>query len=96
MDLDGMFDVYDFEDEGPVCRDCAARCDVALPVGCTVSWCTHACKRLGDVDADRARALDDRDHAALENVARDVEAESRPSLTELLAERFGRPTRGAA
>jgi hypothetical protein len=93
--FEDLYDIYE-ADDGPVCPDCAARCDVALPVRCDVSWCSCMCRTLDDTDADRARALDDRDQAALENVARDVEAESRPSLTELLAERFGRPTRGAA
>jgi hypothetical protein len=51
-----MHDVYDIDNDGPVCRDCAARCDVALPVRCGVSWCSCLCQTLEQDEATRPNA----------------------------------------
>lgn len=60
---------------------------------CAGAACPHRAARwwpLPDVDADRAAELDDRPARTLESIARDIEAEAKPSLAELLAERYGR------
>lgn len=75
-----------------VCPDCTtSECRHGPP--CDISDC-----HCGDCQerAERARALDDRPDAALRSLARDLEAERVPTVDELRAERFGRPSRGAA
>lgn len=77
-------------DGGLVCRDCMTFCYFGSKVltPCDVDGCTcDACERLR-----RALELDDRPDAALANIARDLEAEARPDLQELLDERYGWPT----
>jgi hypothetical protein len=81
-------------DRGLLCRDCGTWCWQGTPMltpcdrdGC----CCERCER-----ARRALELDDRDDTTLAGIARDMEAEARPELGVLVAERFGKPTRGRA
>lgn len=78
------------EDGAVVCVDCLHGACVANGMPCEASECQCEC------NTERARALDDRPPAALESLARDMEAERRPDPGELTAERFGRPKWGAA
>lgn len=97
------------EDGGQItCDDCWYGCD-GTP--CAQIHCRHTChpeahrhppgalmdhaRRLAR-DSIRAAAMDDRTYPALANIARDLEAEARPDLQELLDERFGWPTRSRA
>jgi hypothetical protein len=75
VDLDDMFDVFDLDNDGPVCPDCAARCDVALPVRCDVSWCTCECRTLEQDEATRPNAGNTRVDAKTFN-AQEVDKET--------------------
>lgn len=50
---------------------------------------------LSEIDADRARELDDRHPDKLAVVAADLGREARPSIEELMVERYGRRVRGS-
>lgn len=89
---------YVDDDGGMVTETCLYHCAPGRPAPCEGADCECGCHRSSEpyVDPERARELDNRPAAALENLARDMEAESRPDVAELVAERFGRPTRGRA
>lgn len=75
------------------CRDCGAFCwqPTPTPAPCEVDGCEcPRCER-----ARRAAELDDRPAPALQNLARDIEAEARPDLDALMVERFGPKPRPA-
>jgi hypothetical protein len=57
---------------------------------CERDGCRCPCR---DLDGGRARDLDDRPYEALVSIARDLEAEARPNVRDLVAERFGRRPR---
>lgn len=81
----------------PLCPECAfAACQRPTRYICDDEHCGCVCRQDTEDRADRARELDNRPAAALANVARDMEAEARPDVAGLVAERFGRPTRGRA
>jgi hypothetical protein len=95
---------------GCVCEDCGYGACITTGWVCIARHCQCGCRSLtrdDDLepehqvadDAQRAVELDDRPRAALESVARDLEAEARPGVEELRRERFGPrgyPTRGRA
>lgn len=87
---------------GCVCVDCGYDACITSGWVCTAQHCQCQCRgdepepARADFDAEwdrqverRAAELDDRPRAALESVARDMQAEARPDLTTLLAERYG-------
>jgi hypothetical protein len=89
---------------GCVCEDCGYGACIHTSWVCTAQHCQCQCRGGGDepeparADFDvewdrqveqRAAELDDRPRAALESVARDMQAEARPDLAALLAERYG-------
>src|SRR5690606_1756380 len=75
---------------GTLCVDCAGRCSRALPVRCDDPWCECACNHDG-----RARDLDDRPASTLAAIAAEIERENRPTVEQLMAERYGVRRRSA-
>lgn len=79
---------YDIDSSGaPVCADCSVGQCRPDELGCWAQWCQCMCRATA-----RAAEVDDRPDAALANLARDIERENRATVTELMAERFGRST----
>jgi hypothetical protein len=92
---------------GSITEACLYHCAPGAPAWCFGAHCQCQCHveqrdaatLLGEgdvVDPDRARELDDRPPDKLRVIANDLAAEARPDVRDLTAERFGRPTRGAA
>ena len=93
-----MSTVYHVDDDGrEVSYDCLHYCAPGQPAACDRRWCRCQCHQpIPDVDPQRAAQLDDRPADKLAAIAADMEREQYGSLRDLTAERFGRPTRGAA
>ena len=75
---------------GTLCVDCAGRCSSALPVRCDDPWCECVCNHDG-----RVHDLDDRPASTLAAIAAEIERENRPTVEELMAERYGLRRRSA-
>jgi hypothetical protein len=97
-----MAEYVEDQSGGVVCADCAVgACISVAGWQCEAEHCRCDCRDLDDPDTAlgaiyRARELDDRPGHVLDSIARDMEAEARPDVAELMAERYGQPRRGAA
>ena len=89
---------YVEDDNGrSVTEACMYHCAPGAPAACDAPACE--CDFRAEYDrlaAEHARELDDRPADKLAAIAADMEREQYGSLRDLTAERFGRPTRGAA
>jgi hypothetical protein len=93
----------------PVTEECMFYCAPGFEAACEDDGCRHPCHEadrswladpvvrdeLDRLEAEHARVRDARPDVALEAVARDLEAENRPDVAELLAERYGVRRRSA-
>lgn len=86
----------------PICRDCQTSCwctPHATPCevgGCQCERCADVRIAMDEYEPERARELDDRPTDKLTVVANELDRERRGEVRDLVAERYGRPTRSRA